>query len=79
MKYETKEKSLKIEKLFANITYYKLRAGKHFGYYIIGLRDKSYRVSSIEEILNQTFIILRARRCWKTMGGTEVHGQNGLA
>ena len=52
MKYKTKEKSLKMEKLFANITYYKLWAGKHFGYYIIGLRDKGYRVSSTEEILN---------------------------
>jgi len=37
MKYEAKEKSLKTEKLFANITYYKLQTGKHFGYYIIGL------------------------------------------
>ena len=37
-----KGKSLKTEKLFANITYYKLWAGKHFGYYIIGLGDKGY-------------------------------------
>jgi len=59
MKYETKEKSLKTEKLFANITYYKLWAGKHFGYYIIGLGDKGYRVSSTEEVLNQAFIIPR--------------------
>jgi len=52
MKYETKEKSLKTEKLFANITYYKLRARKHFGYYIIGLGNKGYGVSSAKEILN---------------------------
>ena len=63
-----KEKSVKTEKLFADITYYKLRAGKHFGYYIIGLRDKGYGVSCTEEILNQTFIILRVRRGWETMG-----------
>ena len=47
-----KGKSLKMEKLFANITYYKLGALKHFGYYIIGLGDKGYRVNSTEEILN---------------------------
>ena len=64
-----KKKSLKIEELFANITYYKLRARKHFGYYIIGLGDKGYRVSSTEEILNQAFMISRVRRRWKTMGG----------
>ena len=57
-----------MEKLFANITYYKLRVGKHFGYYIISLRDKGYGVSSTEEILNQAFIIPRVCRGWKTMG-----------
>ena len=63
-----KTKSLKTEKLFANITYYKLRTRKHFGYYIIGLGDKGHRVSNTEEILNQAFVIPRVRRCWKTMG-----------
>ena len=62
IKYETKGKSLDMEKLFANITYYKLWAGKHFGYYIIGLGDKGYGVSSTKEILNQAFIIPRVRR-----------------
>ena len=52
MKYETKEKSLKMEKLFANITYYKVWVRQHFGYYIIGLGNKGYRVGSAEEILN---------------------------
>ena len=65
---EQKKKSLKMEKLFANITYYKLWAEKHFGYYIIGLGDKGYGVSSTEEVLNQAFIIPRVRRGWKTMG-----------
>ena len=68
MKYDTKEKSLKTEKLFANITYYKLWIGKHFGYYIIILGDKGYGVSRTEEILNQAFIIPRVRHGWKTMG-----------
>ena len=61
-------KSLKTEELFANTTYYRLRAVKHFGYYIIGLGDKGYRVGSTEEIFNQVFVVPRARRCWKTMG-----------
>ena len=47
-----KGKSLKMEKLFANITYYKLGALKHFGYYIISLTDKGYGVSSTKETLN---------------------------
>ena len=63
-----KGKSLNKEKLFANITYYKLQAEKHFGYYIIGLGDKGYGVSSAEEFLNQALIIPRVRRGWKTMG-----------
>ena len=63
-----KKKSLKTENFFANITYYKLRSGKHFGYYIIGLRDKGYGVSNTEEILNRAFIIPRVRHGWKTMG-----------
>ena len=53
------EKSLLTGIWFANITYYKLRAVKHFGYYIIGLGDEGYRVGSIGEILDQTLIISR--------------------
>ena len=68
MKYETKEKSLKTEKLFTNIIYYKLWARKYFGYYIIGLGDKGYRVSSTEEILNQAFMIPRVHHSWEAMG-----------
>ena len=52
MKHEAKEKSLKTKKLFANVTYYKLQARKHFVYYVIGLGSKGYRVGSIEEILD---------------------------
>ena len=53
------KKSLKKEELFANITYYKLWARKHFGYYIIGLGDKGYRVGGVGEILNQALVISR--------------------
>ena len=61
MEYKTKERSLKTKRLFANITYYKLQARKHFSYYIIGLGNKGYGVGSAEEILNQAFIIPRVR------------------
>ena len=57
MKYEAKEKSLKTETLFTNITYYKQRAGKHFGYYIIDLGNKGYGVGSADEMLNQALMI----------------------
>ena len=40
-----------------NITYYKLRAGKHLGYYIISLGNKGYGVGGAEEMLNQTLMI----------------------
>ena len=51
-----------------NITYYKLWARKHFGYYIIGLGNKGYGVGGAEEILNQALMIPRVHRGWKTMG-----------
>ena len=57
-----------MEKLFTNITYYKLRAGKCFGYYIIGMGNKVYRVSNTEEILNQAFVIPRVHHSWEAMG-----------
>ena len=61
MEYEvrSKRKSLKTKKLFANITYYKLQARKHFVYYIIALGSKGYRIGDIEEILDQALMILR--------------------
>ena len=52
MKYEAKEKPLKMKKLFARVTYYKLQARKHFVYYVIGLGSKGYRVGGVEEILD---------------------------
>jgi len=80
VEYETKEKSLKTEQLFANITYYKLWAEKHFGYYIIGLGDKGYGVSSTKE--NPQLDIHNPQgEPWLENHGeeTKVHGQNGLA
>ena len=54
--------------MFANITYYKLQAEKHFVYYIIGLGSKGYRVGSVEEILDQALMITRVLNGWKTIG-----------
>ena len=68
MKYEAKEKPLETKKLFANITYYKLQAEKHFVYYIIGLESKGYRVGDVKEILDQELMIPRVCRGWKIMG-----------
>ena len=68
VKYEAKEKSLKMEELFVNITYYKLRARKHFGYYIIGLGDEGYRVGGIRKILDQALIISRVSGGWSPTG-----------
>jgi len=68
MKYEAKENHSRRRDCLLNITYYKLWAGKHFGYYIIGMRNKGYGVGGAEEILNQALMIPRVRRGWKTMG-----------
>ena len=62
MKYEAKEKPLKMKKLFARVTYYKLQARKHFVYYVIGLGSKGYRVGDAEEILDQALMIPRVCR-----------------
>ena len=54
--------------MFANITYYKLQARKHFVYHIIGLGSKGYRVGGVEEILDQVLMIPRVCHGWKTVG-----------
>ena len=51
-----------------NITYYKLRARKHFAYYIIGQGVEGYRVGDAREILNQALMIPWVHRVWKTVG-----------
>ena len=51
MEYEHK-KPIKMKKLFASFSYYKLKAGEHFIHYVLGLSSKSYRVGGVEEILD---------------------------
>ena len=58
----SKRKTLKMKKLFANVTYYKLQARKHFVYYIIDLGSKGYRVGGVEEILDQALMIPKVCR-----------------
>ena len=62
MKYEAKENHSRWRNCLLNITYYKLRAQKYFGYYIIGLGNKGYGVGGAEEILNQALMVPRVRR-----------------
>ena len=57
--YRAKEKPLKMKRLFASFSYYKLKARKHFVHYVFGLGSKGYRVSGIKEILDQVLMILR--------------------
>ena len=40
-----------------NITYYKLWAGRHFAYYIIGQGVEGHEVSGAKEILSQALVI----------------------
>ena len=68
MKYETKDNHSRRGNCLLNITYYKLRARKHFAYYIIGQGVEGYRVGGAREILNQALMIPRVHRVWKTMG-----------
>ena len=66
--YRAKEKPLKMKRLFASLSYYKLKARKYFVHYVFGLGSKGYGVGSVEEILDQALMILRVFGGWKTMG-----------
>ena len=66
--YRAKEKPLKMKRLFASSSYYKLKARKHFVHYVFGLGSKGYRVGGVEEIIDQALMILRVFGGWKTMG-----------
>ena len=68
MKYEAEENHSRRRNCLLNITYYKLQARKYFGYYIVGLGSKGYRVGGAKEILDQAIMIPRVCRGWKTMG-----------
>ena len=79
MKYETKENHSIQGNCLLNITYYKLRAGKHFAYYIIGQGGEGYRVGGAKEILNQALMLPRVRYVWKTKGKKpKIMAQMGL-
>ena len=66
MEYKTKEKSLKMKKLF-NTAYYRLWAGKHFAYYVIGQGIEGHEVSDAKEIFSQTLMIPRVHHIRETV------------
>ena len=68
MKCETKGNHSKQESCLLNVTYYKLRAGKYFAYYIIGQGIESYRVGGVHKILNQALMLPRVHCVRETMG-----------
>ena len=68
MKYEVKENRSRRGSCLLNVTYYKLRAGKHLAYYIIGQGVEGYRIGSAHEILNQALMLPEVRCIQKTMG-----------
>ena len=68
MKHETKGNHSRRRSCLLNITYYKLRAGKYFAYYIIGQGIESYRVGGAHKILIQALVLPRVHCVWKTMG-----------
>ena len=79
MKYKTKENHSRRRSCLLNITYYKLRAGKHFAYYIIGQGVEGYRVGGARKFLNQMLMLPRVRRVWKTIGKkTKIVARMGL-
>ena len=51
-KYKAKEKSLKMKRLFASFSYYKLKAREHFVHYAFGLGSKGYEGGSVKEVLD---------------------------
>ena len=67
MKHKTMGNHSRRGSYLLNITYYKLRARKHFAYYIVGQSIESYRVGSVHKIFNQVLMFPRVHCVWKTM------------
>ena len=67
MEYEYK-KPLKMKKLFASFSYYKLRAREHFVHYVFGLGSNGYGVGGAEEVLDQALMVLRVFSAGKPWG-----------
>ena len=79
MKHKKKGNHSKQESCLLSATYYKLRSGKYFAYYIIGQGIKSYRVGSAHKILNQALMLPRVRYVSKTVGKKpKIMAQTGL-
>ena len=50
--YRAKEKPLKMKRLSASFSYYKLKAREHFVQYVFGPVSESYGVGGVEEVLD---------------------------
>ena len=50
-----------------NTAYYRLWAGKHFAYYVIGQGIEGHGVGGAKEIFSQMLMIPRVHRVWKTV------------
>ena len=66
--YRAKEKPVKMKRLFASFSYYKLTARKHFVHYVFSLGSEVYGVGDVEEVLDQALMVLRVFGGWETMG-----------
>ena len=71
MKHEIKENHSRRGSCLLNVTYYKLRAGKHLAYYIIGQGVEDYRVGGACEVLDQALILPRVRCVRKPWGRSQ--------
>ena len=66
--HRAKEKSLKMKRLFASFSYYKLKVREHFVHYVFALGSEGYGVGGIEEVLDQVLMVLRVFGGWETIG-----------
>ena len=57
-----------MKRLFASLSYYKLKAREHFVHYVFGLGSEGYGVGGLEEVLDQALMVLRVFGGWETMG-----------
>jgi len=62
-----RRKHLRQRNCLLNTAYYKLWAGKHFAYYVIGQGIEGHGVGGAKEILSQMLMIPRVHHIRKTM------------
>ena len=68
IRLKAKENHSKRRSCVLNATNYKLRAGKHLAYYVMGQGIEDYRVGGAHEVLDQALMLPRVRCVRETMG-----------